>query len=107
MFLSVVNVADSVYAVAMASIERVTIALPVPMADRMRSAVESGEYATTSEIVRDALRLWESRRDLREREIMALRQAWNEGKASGEPVPFDMDGIVSAARAKLKSGRRG
>ena len=85
--------------------ERITVALPTPMADRMRSAVESGEYATTSEIVRDALRLWEGRRELREREIMALRRAWDQGKASGHPVPLDMKAIIGKARRTKQSGR--
>lgn len=85
----------------MSKIERVTVALPTPMADRMRSAVESGEYATTSEVVRDALRLWESRRELREREIAALKQAWDEGRASGKPVPLDMDETIGKAKTRF------
>ena len=92
---------------AMSETERVTVALPAPMADRLRSAVESGEYATTSEIVRDALRLWEGRRELRERELTALKKAWDQGKASGPMRPLDIDAIVGKAKRAKKSGRRG
>jgi len=69
--------------VLMAEIERLSIALPAPMADAIRRAVKAGEYASTSEVIRDALRLWESRRHLRERDVEVLRQRWDEGKASG------------------------
>lgn len=90
---------------SVSEIERVTVALPTPMADRLRSAVKSGEYATTSEIVRDALRLWEGRRELRGRELAALKAAWDQGKASGPARPLDIEAIVGKARRAKKSGR--
>ncbi len=46
----------------MANIERMTVVFPEPMADQLRAAVEAGEYASTSEAVRDAVRLWSGRR---------------------------------------------
>lgn len=85
----------------MAEIERLSIALPTPMADTVRQAVEAGEYASASEVVRDALRLWESRRQLRERDLDLLRQRWDAGKASGSAGPLDMTAIVAEERAKL------
>lgn len=69
----------------MADIERLTIALPAPMAETVRAAVEAGEYASTSEVLRDALRLWEARRELRARDAEVLRNRWDSGKASGPP----------------------
>jgi len=90
----------------MSDMERVTIALPTPMADSMRAAVDSGEYATTSEVIRDALRLWVSRRELRAREIAGLKVAWDQGKASGKPRPLDVQSIVTAAKAKGKAARK-
>jgi antitoxin ParD1/3/4 len=90
----------------MAEIERLSIALPAPMADAVRRAVDAGEYASTSEVVRDALRLWESRRHLRERDIETVRRRWDEGKASGRAGPLDIKRIVAEERAKLKGSRR-
>lgn len=84
----------------MAEIERLSIALPAPMADSVRQAVEAGEYASTSEVIRDALRLWESRRQLREQDIELLRRRWDEGKASGIAGPLDMKGIIADERRK-------
>ena len=83
----------------MSRVERVTVTLTAPMADSMRAAVAGGEYATTSEVIRDALRLWEARREIRTKELAALRRAWDEGKASGEPAPLDIDAIIATARA--------
>ncbi|HEY1243617.1 MAG TPA: type II toxin-antitoxin system ParD family antitoxin [Hyphomicrobiaceae bacterium] len=90
----------------MAEIERLSIALPTPMADAVRRAVDAGEYASTSEVIRDALRLWESRRNLRERDIEIVRQRWDEGKASGRAGPLDIKRIIVEERAKLKGARR-
>ena len=90
----------------MAEIERLSIALPAPMADAVRRAVEAGEYASTSEVIRDALRLWESRRHLRERDLEVLRQRWDEGKASGRAGPLDIKRVIAEERAKLKGARR-
>ena len=49
----------------MAEIERMTVVFPEPMADQLRAAVKAGEYASTSEAVRDAVRLVGGRRELR------------------------------------------
>ena len=54
----------------MSKLERITVTMPEEMAAKMRAAVESGEYATTSEIVRDALRDW---CDYQERQREKLR----------------------------------
>jgi antitoxin ParD1/3/4 len=90
----------------MAEIERLSIALPTPMADAVRRAVDAGEYASASEVIRDALRLWESRRDLRERDLEIARQRWDEGKASGRSGPLDIRRMIAEERAKLKGGGR-
>jgi antitoxin ParD1/3/4 len=89
----------------MAEIERLSIALPEPMAATVRRAVEAGEYASTSEVIRDALRLWEARRQLRERDLEVLRQRWDEGKASGRAGPLDVQRLIAEERAKRDTER--
>ncbi len=89
----------------MADIERLSIALPAPMANAVRRAVEDGEYASASEVIRDALRLWELRRHLRERDLDMLRQRWDEGKASGRAGPLDIASLIAEERARLKDGK--
>ena len=63
----------------MAPIERMTVALPAEMANIVRSAVESGDYASSSEVFRDALRGWKIRRNLQEQEIATVKAGVTKG----------------------------
>ena len=63
----------------MAEIERMTIALTAEMARIVRAAVEAGDYASSSEIIREALRDWSDKRMLRQRDLAALRASIQEG----------------------------
>ena len=73
----------------MPNVEKISIALPPEMVAVVRQAVETGEYASSSEVVRDALRDWTQRRNLRQQGIDELRQVWRqamEDKSPGVPV---------------------
>lgn len=63
-------------------------------------AVESGEYATGSEVIREALREWKGRRSFPRPERDRLRDLWAEGIASG-PGRFE-----SLAEIKAEARRR-
>jgi antitoxin ParD1/3/4 len=63
-----------------------------------RRKVESGEYATISEVIRDALR----RAEEREKRVAHLQELIREGEESGDPVPFDFDEFLSEMRANYK-----
>jgi antitoxin ParD1/3/4 len=69
----------------MATAEKVSIALPPEMVAIVRNAVASGEYASTSEVIRDALRDWTHKRKLRQQGIAELRQLWQEAVHDGTP----------------------
>jgi len=84
----------------MPNVEKLSIALTPEMAGLVRGAVESGEYATTSEVVREALREWKQRRTLQQRDIEELRRLWAEGLASGPGRFQDMDAIKAEARRR-------
>ncbi|CCV03660.1 putative addiction module antidote protein,CopG/Arc/MetJ family [Mesorhizobium metallidurans STM 2683] len=85
----------------MAGVEKMSVAVTPQQAAVMREAVEAGEYATTSEIVREAMRDWLAKRELRHEDVRRLRQLWDEGKASGKPEPVDFDALRKEARLKL------
>jgi antitoxin ParD1/3/4 len=87
-------------ATIMADIERVTIALPEPMAASVRAAVEAGEYASTSEVLRDALRLGEARRELRAGDAEELRRRWDADKASGLAGEINIRDLVADEKTK-------
>lgn len=63
------------------TVEKITIALPPEMVADVRSAVEAGDYASSSEVVRDALRDWSHKRQLQQNGIAQLRQLWQEAIA--------------------------
>jgi antitoxin ParD1/3/4 len=73
----------------MASIERLSITLPAEMAAALRQTVEGGEYASASEVVREALREWSRRRNEELRDLETLREAVRIGDESGAGIPAD------------------
>ena len=86
----------------MADIQKISVALTGEQIAVLKGAVETGEYATTSEIIREALRDWQFKRELRQEDVRRLRQLWDEGKASGPAEPFDIERTIAAARARFK-----
>ncbi|HYK35613.1 type II toxin-antitoxin system ParD family antitoxin [Alloacidobacterium sp.] len=62
----------------MPSIEKISIALPAEMVAQLRDAVDSGEYASSSEAVRDALREWTQKRNLHQQGLKELRRVWKQ-----------------------------
>ena len=83
----------------MSKLERITVTLPEPMAARLRDFVETGEYATTSEIVREALRGWADKQDRRKSELDHFRAMI----AEGEKGPFrDGDEFFDELEAELQ-----
>jgi len=90
----------------MADLEKVSIALTREQVAALEAAVETGEYASTSEIIREALRDWQLKRQLGEQDINHLRQLWDEGKASGPAEPFDIERTIAAAKARRKAASR-
>ena len=85
----------------MADIQKVSVALTGEQLAALKAAVAAGEYATTSEIVREAIRDWQLKRELRQENIRRLRQLWDEGKASGPAKPLDWDDLLREAERRL------
>jgi len=85
----------------MPTIERMTITMPADMAAAVKGAVEGGDYASTSEVVREALREWKQRRSLLQPERERLQELWAEGLASGPGRFADIEAIKAEARRRL------
>ena len=88
----------------MADIERMTITMPAEMAAVVKSAVETGDYASTSEVVRAALRDWKTKRALQIEELAALNADIDAGLAdvaAGRVRKFDPARIVARGRKLL------
>jgi antitoxin ParD1/3/4 len=92
----------------MASIEKISIALPPEMVAQVRQAVESGEYASSSEVVRDALREWTQKRNLHQQGIDELRRVWKRAVADKTPGASPKD-VLTRLEKKYRSmtDRRG
>ncbi len=88
----------------MSTIERMTITMPAEMAAVVKDAVEGGDYASTSEVIREALRDWKSKRTLQLHELESLKADIDKGLAevaAGRVYEFDADRIVERGRKLL------
>jgi len=90
----------------MPDVQKVSVALTGEQLASIRCAVDAGEYATTSEIIREAIRDWQFKREMRQEDIRRLRQSWDEGKASGDAVPLNFDEVRQEARRRLQDARK-
>jgi antitoxin ParD1/3/4 len=91
----------------MAEIERMTITLPSEMATIVKGAVKGGDYASSSEVVREALRDWKTKRALQLHELAALKADIDLGLADlaeGRVRDFDAARIIERGR-RLLAGR--
>ncbi len=92
----------------MGTVEKRSITLSEDLANAVDEAVAAGEYASASEVIRDALRGWKERRDLYGYTLEELRALIQEGidsgLAEGDGASF-MDRKIAEARARLASGQ--
>jgi antitoxin ParD1/3/4 len=91
----------------MGAIERLTITLPAEMAGLVKGAVDEGAYASTSEVIREALREWRSRREIQMQQLAALKADIARGLADareGRLVPYDRERIVERGRRLSANG---
>ncbi|MGF6611744.1 antitoxin ParD1/3/4 [Paraburkholderia sp. WSM4175] len=87
-----------------ATLQRLTITMPPEMAMAIRQAVDDGAYASTSEVIREALREWNTRRQLMLTELAELKAEIDQGLAdvaAGRVKKFDPDSIIARGRRLL------
>ena len=90
----------------MSKIERMTITMPADMAAVVKGAVDGGDYASTSEVVREALRDWKSKRAVQLHELEALKVDIDKGLAdvaAGRVKDFDANRIIERGKKLLAS----
>ena len=71
-----------------------SIALGKPFVEFARRKVESGEFGSTSDVVREAMRRYIAE----DTKLEALRKALAEGENSGPPRPWDLDEFLHDMR---------
>ncbi len=92
--------------VLMSSIERMTITLTAEMAQAVRLALQAGEYASSSEIIREALRDWRHKRVVQEQELKELRAKVQEGLSDieeGRGHDFEPERIIRKGEQQLQN----
>lgn len=82
------------------AIKNTSVALGEPFIQFARRKVESGEFATTSEVVREAMRRYIAD-DVK---LQALRAAIQEGIDSGPPEPFDVNEFIAEMNSRYGTG---
>jgi antitoxin ParD1/3/4 len=90
----------------MSNIEKMSISLTSEMAAMVRASVATGDYASTSEVVRDALRVWQRQQHsvgdamIEAIGVEKVRKLWEEGLASGPALPGNA--VFAALRARYE-----
>ncbi len=88
----------------MADLQRMTITLPAEVAALVKRAVDGGEDASSSEVVREALRDWKTKRAVQTQELAALQVDIDKGLtdlAACRVYDLDADRVVERGRQLL------
>lgn len=82
------------------------VSLPPELENRVREHVASGLYGSASEVIREALRLFEAYQSVQAASLSALRADITQGMAdldAGRVGAVDMNAIKARGRAALKA----
>jgi antitoxin ParD1/3/4 len=86
----------------MSKVEKISVSLTGELLADVQEAVASGDYASTSEVVREALRDWREQRSRKELTTAHLRRLLAEAEASGySDGPLDFAAIKAEGRRRL------
>lgn len=86
----------------MSNIEKISVSLSPDLAALLKETVADGEYSSSSEIIREALRDWKLHKTIREMEIAELQALWQQGIESGPSRHKDFTALKKEARKRLK-----
>ncbi|GKV94551.1 type II toxin-antitoxin system ParD family antitoxin [Pectobacterium aroidearum] len=82
--------------------------MTIDLGDELRhyveSLVESGDYRTQSEVIREALRMLREKQA--ESDLQTLRQLIAEGMNSGEPQEWNKDEFLQKIRNRTRTATR-
>jgi antitoxin ParD1/3/4 len=89
-----------------ASDVNMNVSLPEELANFVKDKVSTGRYGSSSEVVREALRLMERTEQQEAEKLALLRQAWKKGIDSGDAGEVDFTALKKEARARLAASKR-
>jgi antitoxin ParD1/3/4 len=79
----------------------ISISLTPELVNMIKARVDSGRYTSTSEVVREALRLLEAKDGRQADERARLRLSWAEGIESNEAGLLDFTDLRAEARRRI------
>jgi len=85
----------------MSDLERMTVTVPAEMAAAVKSAVDVGDYASSSEVVRAALRDWTAKRTVQIEKMAHVKADIARGLAdvaAARVTPFNASRIIERGR---------
>jgi antitoxin ParD1/3/4 len=94
----------------METAEKLSITMTPAMLRAVRASVEAGEYASTSEAVRDAIRLWQRERDEHAERMAGIRDRVRHSVEDGRPplgIDRVRDRLAALHEATVKAHGRG
>jgi antitoxin ParD1/3/4 len=88
-----------------AHLMNMNISLTDELAEFVKAKVAGGRYASSSEVVREALRIMEKAERQEAEKLRLLRQAWQEGIDSGDAGELDFSELKTEARARRAAAK--
>ena len=85
--------------------EKISITLPPDMLSSIKDNVQAGRYGSTSEVIREAMRLWQQKQEEHTARIEAIRARLEHSANSGTPIPMeDVFKQIEEKHKKLTEG---
>ncbi len=81
------------------------VSLTEELASFVKGKVSAGRYSSSSEVVREALRLMEKLESQETEKLCLLRKAWQEGIESGDAGELDFAVLKKEAKARLATSK--
>lgn len=69
--------------------EKISITLPPDMLNSIKEKVQTGSYGSTSEVIREAMRLWQKQEEEYQVRLSLIRDRLDRSANSGPAVPLD------------------
>lgn len=85
--------------------EKMSITLTPELASMVNEAVATGNYASTSEVIREALREWRTRHVARQQASEEIGRLWDEGMQSGSGRFSDVEEMIQEAGRRYQADK--
>jgi antitoxin ParD1/3/4 len=89
----------------MPNTEKMSITLTPELATMVNEAVATGNYASISEVIREALRDWRSKQMLRQQQLQEIRRLWDEGIQSGPGRYHNVEELIQEAERRYQTDK--